>query len=151
MPDGEVVIRPYEEQDAEACRRIAGSSMDYAHVLDTNADAVEVAVREGRVVGFAYIQIWPWNRLAWLGDVVVEPAARGAGTGTRLVERMEARAREMGCRVLMDHPPASHPAVRFYLSRGFRICGYNDRFYPDARDSTALFVCKDLVPPGGDD
>lgn len=146
----DVAIRPYTERDAEACQRIAGSSMDYAHVLDDNADAVEVAVREDRVVGFAYIQVWPWNRLAWLGDVLVEPESRGMGIGTRLVERMEARAREFGCLVLMDHPPANHPAVQFYLSKGFRICGYNDRFYPDARDSTALFLCKDLVPPRGE-
>ncbi len=151
ISSADIVIRPYDEGDAEDCRRIAGSSMDYAHVLDSNADAVEVAVREGRVVGFAYIQVWPWNGLAWLGDVLVEPASRGLGIGTGLVARMEARARTLGCRVLMDHPPAHHPAVQFYLSRGFRICGYNDRFYPDANGSTALFLCKDLVPPGGED
>lgn len=144
-----VLLRPYEDRDAEDSRRIAGSAMDYAHVLDANADAVEVAVLDGRVVGFAYIQVWPWNRVAWLGDVLVEPRSRGMGIGTRLVERMEARARALGCRVLMDHPPARHPAVQFYLSRGFRICGYNDRFYPDSEDPTALFLCKDLVEHGG--
>ena len=139
-----VDMRPYRHEDRSACQRIAGRSQDYAHAVDLNADIIEVAEAGGNVVGFAYLQIWGWNRVAWLGEIVVDPDYRHAGIGTRLLSRMEQRARDAGCRVVMDHPPANHPAVPFYLSRGYRICGYNDSFY-DAANSTALFVAKELT------
>lgn len=140
----EVVLRPYRTADLDACQRIAGSSRDYAHSIDANADVVEVATVTERVVGYAYIQIWNWNRMAWLGDVLVAPEYRNRGIGAMLLRRMEERARERNCRVLMDHPPANHPAVTYYLKHGFRICGYNDTFYAFDGDRTALFLSRDL-------
>jgi GNAT superfamily N-acetyltransferase len=142
--DTSVTLRPFAEGDLEACQHIATAAPDFAHVVDANADAMEVALLGDRVVGYAYIQVWPWNGVAWLGDVLVEPDVRGRGIGPALVERMETRARELGARVLMDHPPAGHPAVNFYLTLGFRICGYNDRFYSQGEGATAIFVSKDL-------
>ena len=53
------------------------------------------------------------------------------------------RARQRGCRVVMDHPPVNHPAIPFYLARGYRICGYNDAFY-DGDNRTAIFIAKEL-------
>ena len=138
-----VALRAFRDEDLADCQRIAGSAPDYAHSINVNADAIEVAVSEDRVVAFAFLQVWSWNRVAWLGDVVVERAFRGRGIGRLMVARMEQRARELGCRVLMDHPPATHRAVQFYLANGFRLCGYNDRFYPSG-DRTALFLAKDL-------
>jgi GNAT superfamily N-acetyltransferase len=136
--------RPYQKSDLSACQKIAGSSTDYAHAIDINADAIEVAEVEGQVVGFAYIQVWPWNRVAWLGEVIVDPKFRGHGIGTLLLQRMEIRARDLHCRVIMDHPPADHQVVTYYLRHGYRICGYNDSFFSDRTTPTALFVCKEL-------
>jgi streptothricin acetyltransferase len=142
-PD-EFFLRPWTAADRDACQRIAGSSTDYAHAIDANADAIEVAVRDNQVIGFAYIQVWNWNRVAWLGDIVIERDYRGRGVGRALLRRMEDRARALGCRVIMDHPPASHPAINYYLQNGYRICGYNDRYYSDSKETSAIFVCKEL-------
>jgi len=140
-----ITFRAYRPEDLPACERIAGSSPDFAHAIDTNADAIEVATAGSEVIGFAHMQVWSWNRVAWLGDVLVAADYRNRGIGKALTRRMEQRAREFGCLVLMDHPPANHRAVQFYLSQGFRICGYNDRFYPGSEETTALFVCKELT------
>lgn len=142
--DQPVTIRPYRASDLEACQRIAGSSRDYAHAIDANADVVEVATIADKVVGYAYIQVWDWNRVAWLGDVLIATEHRNRGIGAMLLRRMEECARERNCRVLMDHPPANHPAVAYYLKYGFRICGYNDTFYASDGDKTALFLSRDL-------
>ncbi|MFO1061346.1 MAG: GNAT family N-acetyltransferase [Dongiaceae bacterium] len=137
-------LRPYTTADRAACQRIAGSSTDYGHAVDANADAIEVAVLDGAVVGFAYIQVWSWNRVGWLGDIVIQHEKRNQGIGGRLLRRIEERARDLGCRVVMDHPPVNHPAIGYYLKRGYRICGYNDRFFADSKETTAIFVCKEL-------
>lgn len=137
-------VRPWTSADRDACQRIAGSSTDYAHAIDANADAIEVAVFDSLVIGFAYIQVWNWNRVAWLGEIVIDRDHRGRGVGRALLRRMEDRARDLGCRVIMDHPPASHSAISYYLKNGYRICGYNDRFYSDSNETTAIFVCKEL-------
>jgi GNAT superfamily N-acetyltransferase len=140
----QLFLRPWSAADRGACQQIAGSSTDYAHAIDANADAIEVAVLDNLVVGFAYIQVWNWNRVAWLGEMVIDRDYRGRGVGRALLRRMEDRARELGCRVIMDHPPASHPAINYYLKNGYRVCGYNDRFYSDSKETTAIFVCKEL-------
>lgn len=139
-----VSLRAWTAADRAACQRIADSSTDYAHAIDANADAIEVAVLDGQVIGFAYIQVWTWNRVAWLGEIVIERDHRGRGIGRSLLRRMEERARDLGCRVIMDHPPASHPAIGYYLKNGYRVCGYNDRYYANSNETTALFVCKEL-------
>lgn len=138
-------FRPYTSADCEACQTIAGLSTDYAHALDDNADAIEVVVVDGRVIGFAFIQVWRWNRVAWVGDVLIDESYRNQGFGSSLLRRIEDRARELGCQVIMDAPPTTHPVVSYYLKRGYRICGFNDRYYADTDVTTALFVCKELT------
>ena len=77
-------------------------------------------------------------------DIVIQHEKRNQGIGGRLLRRIEERARDLGCRVVMDHPPVNHPAIGYYLKRGYRICGYNDRFFADSKETTAIFVCKEL-------
>lgn len=140
----QVTVRAYRADDLEACQLIAGSSTDYAHAVDENADAILVAEVNQRIVGFGFIQIWDWNKAAWLGELVVDQPWRGGGVGRRLLQCLEDEARERGCRVTMDHPPSNHPVVTFYLNNGYRICGYNDSFFSKEQGGTALFLCKDL-------
>lgn len=139
-----IVIRAYTSNDLDACQRIAGQSTDYAHALDENADAILVAEHGKDIIGFGFIQIWDWNQTAWLGELIVDKEWRNAGVGGRLLSHLEDEARNRGCRVTMDHPPSDHPVITFYLANGYRICGYNDNFYPGEQGSTALFLCKDL-------
>lgn len=140
-------IRPFSSSDLERCQEIAGSSFDWSHVVDLAASHLEVADMDGEVVGFAYIQIWAWNRVAWLGDILVDMRWRGKGVGTALLHRMIELARDKGCLTLMDHPPSDHPGVGFYLRQGFRVCGFNDRYLPEPENRTALFLGYDLAQP----
>lgn len=140
----ELNMRPYRASDLDACRQLAGRSADFAHAVDESADSFIVAEHRGEIVGLAFLQVWQWNRVAWLGEIIVDPKWRGHGVGTRLLQRMEAEARKLGCRAVMDHPPPSHPSVAFYLKHGYRICGYNDAFFDDPGAATALFVQKNI-------
>lgn len=63
--------------------------------------------------------------------VWVSPAARGMGVAARLMDRLEALAREIGCtRVLLDTNRTLTEAKAMYLKRGYsEIDRYNDNPY----------------------
>ena len=137
-------IRAFKEDDGKRCQQIARSSFDYSHVLDLSASHIIVAAEEGGVVGFGYIHIWQWNKVAWLGDLVVEDRHRGRGIGTKLIQHLAKLAKNDGCITLMDHPPSNHPVIGFYLKLGFRFCGYNDSYFNNPRNRMAVFMCLDI-------
>jgi len=137
-------IRAFEEGDLKRCQEIAGSVIDYTHVLDLRASHIFVAEEEGTVVGFGFIHVWQWNKVAWIGDLVVEEGHRGRGIGTKLVQHLAKVAKNDGCIALMDDPPPKHPVIGFYLRLGFRLCGYNDSYFANPRNRMAVFMCLDI-------
>jgi GNAT superfamily N-acetyltransferase len=59
---------------------------DWERFLRASPEGCFVAEREGRVVGTAATIAYE-GRFAWIGMVLVDPAARGRGIGTKLLER----------------------------------------------------------------
>jgi ribosomal protein S18 acetylase RimI-like enzyme len=138
------VVRGFEPADLRRCQEIANSSYDFSHVLDLAASHIVVAEIGGEVVGFGYVHVWQWNKVAWLNDLVVDKDWRGQGIGAALVRHLADYARSEGCVILMDHPPANHPAIAFYLRLGFRFCGYNDSYFNNPKNRMAVFMGFDL-------
>ena len=55
-------------------------------------------------------------------------------------------SRQMGARVLMNFDSPKHNnLVDLYLHNGLRICGTNDRWFPDPKNPTAVFAW--MYPP----
>jgi GNAT superfamily N-acetyltransferase len=109
-------IRPKEH--ARGLRRLLrGAARD--------ACAVLVAVRAGKVVGMASVQIVVSTAegapSGWIEDVVVAPALRGQGVGSRLMTAATRWARRRGVRrlqLLVDE--RNRPALVFYHRLGYR-------------------------------
>ena len=88
--------------------------------------------------------------LAVFGDwaevksMFVEEATRGTGVAAALLERLEAEARALGCRILRLETGAKlHRARAFYTRHGFRPRGP----FADYRDiPTSTFMEKSLAP-----
>ncbi len=137
-------IRAFKEDDLKRCQEIARNVFDYTHVLDIRASHIIVVEEEGNVVGFGYIHVWQWNKVAWIGDLVVDESYRGRGLGTKLVQHLAKVAKSNGCLTLMDDPPPKHPVIGFYLKLGFRFCGYNDSYFASPRNRMAVFMCLDI-------
>ena len=97
---------------ADACR-----AADDDHVLLVACDAGD------EVVGFAGASArrhFSGEREAYLGELVVAPAARRRGVGGRLVAGVEAWARSRGLhRVTLDTGTANHAARELYAALGF--------------------------------
>lgn len=60
------------------------------------------------------------GRVAWLEDMVVAPAERGRGLGTRLLRHAVREARALGCsRLTLLTDVVNEAAQRFYAREGF--------------------------------
>lgn len=80
---------------------------------------------DGVLVGVAVISfLWTLEHggpAAWLDEVYVEPARRGAGFGRQLVEAAMQVARDSGCIALdLEVDPGHEAAERLYERMGFR-------------------------------
>jgi ribosomal protein S18 acetylase RimI-like enzyme len=90
-------------------------------------EAVFVAERAGALVGYVYAGVEPrsWkelrDRAGFIHDVVVDPAARRAGIGARLIEAAAAWLAERGVpRVMLWTAERNRPAQRLFERLGFR-------------------------------
>ena len=96
--------------------------------LDGDGSLVLVAEQDGVVVGYAWAGVEPhsWKELratcAYLHDIVVDPAARGAGVARALIDAVIAWSRAQGMpRLMLWTAEANTPAQRLFAARGFRL------------------------------
>lgn len=72
-------------------------------------------------------------------DFVVLPASRGKGIGRRLLEAVEAKARELGCcKLTLEVMDKNHQAIRMYQAAGF------ERYSLQEEAGAAIFMSKPL-------
>jgi len=95
--------------------------------LEETDVVIFVAEQAGAVVGYVYAGLEPqsWKELrdpaGFIHDVVVEPAARGQGLATRLVEAAAAWLEEHGApRVMLWTAEKNPTAQRLFERAGFR-------------------------------
>jgi GNAT superfamily N-acetyltransferase len=94
---------------------------DYAGRHDDAREAAWVAEQGGRRVGCVFC-VAADEQTAQLRILLVDPAARGHGTGARLVDECLQFARRAGDRRMKlwtNHPLAAARSI--YLSKGFRL------------------------------
>ena len=110
-----------------------------------------VAEQSGRIVGT--ITLYPPGRgkghafyerpdVAKIGQFGIEPELQGSGLGSRMMDRVEARARELGATELAGDTaaPAAHLHA-FYAKRGYRVI---DRISWDAVNYESVIRSKAL-------
>ena len=91
-------------------------------VATPDAHLLLAETADGRIVGMLSVALYdvPSGRKAWIEDVVVDAAARGAGVGERLVrEALTLARREGAVKVLLTSNAARQAAHRLYERVGF--------------------------------
>jgi predicted N-acetyltransferase YhbS len=87
-----IEIRPLAQDDVPAAVRLKDqvgwnqTAADWEFLLRASPEGCFAAQCEGRVVGTAATIVYQ-DQVAWVGMVVVDPAHRGQGIGTSLLER----------------------------------------------------------------
>jgi len=140
---------PDDAAAAEAIHRQYGLPTDAAPLRCPSDEehALYVAVDRSAVIGFASIIYRPWNNTGTLTQIFVIPPYRRWGIATHLLEKVIAAARARQLSRLLAETPADNPALFVYLKAGFRVCGFNDSYYPlnDPRRRTALYLAYELA------
>jgi ribosomal protein S18 acetylase RimI-like enzyme len=122
--------REFYKQRADALRERAL----IARHLNTGSSTIFIAQCDGKAVGFA--QLFQTFSTVWLGpqlileDLFVDPAARGAGIATKLLERAVRYSREssavgMFLETAMDNDTAQRVYERAGWTREGRFYKYN--------------------------
>lgn len=93
----------------------------------------------GVAVCFLGFSTFAARPLVNLHDVAVLPSHRGLGVGRGLLEKVEARARELGCcKLTLEVLDKNEPALRTYRAAGFK------RYALQAGAGEAIFLTKAL-------
>ena len=94
-----------------------------ADIVASGASVLFVARDDtGRIVGSLTLALFriPTGLRAWIEDVVVDEATRGAGIGALLNEAAIERARDAGCTTVdLTSRPSREAANQLYLRLGF--------------------------------
>jgi ribosomal protein S18 acetylase RimI-like enzyme len=91
-------------------------------IIDDPATTLLLACRDDELVGMLTLAVFllPTGVRAWIEDVVVDDAARGAGVASALVEAALALADRHGARTVdLTSRPEREAANRLYLRLGF--------------------------------
>jgi len=117
---------------------------DYKEILGDSDNQMYVAEEDNEIVGFLGITKQTWNNTAHGINIFVHPNHRRKGIGQSLVKEMIEGAKRMKVRSLIVEAPSKSNALPLFLSVGFRKCGYNDRYYSNTGEESAIFLSFDF-------
>ena len=149
----EATIRLMEERDIEfALAQAAREGWDIApggfelH-LDDDPAGCFIAERDGRRVGM--ITSTRYGGVAFIGNLIVEPAHRRQGIGETLMRRAMDHLRQQGVsRLALEADP---PGVKLYLRLGFTDAFQSLRFEATSPARPAAGEVRDVEPLTADD
>ncbi len=123
--------------------------VNYPREVDRLADEwvdrslVLVAHDENRPVAYLTLAPAPSPDGVWITDVVVEPAARRQGLGSRLLGEAIRWSKERNqARLFFEMQSKNYPAIQLARRLGFAFSGYSDYFY--SNEDISLFFSLDL-------
>jgi len=107
-------LRPHLVTEAEFVERWRRQSADGYRLLAAWDGMLPVALAGVRVQ-----ENLIYGRFFYVDDLVTDEAARGAGHGERLMERLKAEARALGCaKLALDTALGNALGQRFYFRQG---------------------------------
>lgn len=121
-------LRPHLDPDAYVGRIRQLMDSEGLRLLALREDGVVRAVAAYRVMDMLYC-----GRLLYVDDLVTDQAGRSRGYGRRMVARLKAEARALGCaEIQLISRVTREQAHRFYFREGFGIECFQFRY--DLRD-----------------
>jgi len=159
-------LRPYTPADLDAL--VALDDLCFAAAFRFSRSAMRrfaeapnartlLAEDEGQLAGFAILHIesshTEGSRTGYIVTLDVAPAHRRLGLATRLMEAIEAQARDAGCTALALHVHTGNAAaLRFYRKLGFAFSHAEPDFYAPGFDAEVYRrpITRPIAPPGPD-
>lgn len=117
---------------------------DWLKLIKSDNSEVFVLEDSNKIIGWSGIIIKRWNNTARIIDIFIHPSKRKKGLGKRLIQSIKQYAQKKKVRSLIAEAPSLNPVLSLYLKSGFRICGYNDRYYDSKGKEIAIFLSFDF-------
>ncbi len=112
----------------KACFSVPWSEILLQEALESPLDHIWVLEEEVQVVGYCDFRV-----IAGEGElmrIAVSPAVQGRGFGRKLMEQMEADARESQAEeITLEVRASNEPAIRLYKACGFQTEAVRKRYY----------------------
>lgn len=122
------------------------SEASFHSLLRAETTRFRVAVRDGRVVGYAVTT--RIGEEAELANLAVDPTARRAGIGALLLaDLLESTDASPGATVYLEVRASNEPAQALYRSRGFEAVGRRKGYY--TRPAEDAIVMRHAPPSRG--
>ncbi len=138
-----MLVKPYWEPTVdylEECNK-EESIFIVAEYVDENGSRKEI-------LGMAIMWVHGWNNTGYLVEMAVATEHKREGIGKKLMDELREFAINHHLRaIIVETQPANRDAMDFYLAIGFRLCGFNDRYYtnsPSTSKDIAIFFSLDL-------
>jgi len=117
---------------------------DFKALLKNKDDFLIVIEDNKKIVAFSGAHLNKWNKTARVIDIFVHPDSRRHGLGSKLIKELILISKKWKVRSLIAEAPSLNPVLSLYLKNGFRVCGYNDRYYSNDAKEIALFLSFDF-------
>lgn len=155
MPILELRLRRAEESDIDSLEAVISQhwkvNIDHHREMTNKNAIVLVAETLGdarKVIGTGLMWITGWNKTGYLVELAVSTEHMRRGVGRALIDEFAKLAKQNGLRaIIVETQPDNKGGMDFYLSNGFRLCGFNDRYYtnnPKSSREIAVFFSLDL-------
>lgn len=119
----QVRIRFAAAEDEQTCRRMDPYLPAATFAPKIAAEELVLVEISERAVGYLRLE-YIWGKIPYIGLIWLEPAHRGQGIGTAVLEFVEAYLRERGYRFLLSSSQVNEPEPQaWHRAVGFRECG----------------------------
>jgi ribosomal protein S18 acetylase RimI-like enzyme len=116
-------------------RQVTGQLEALAWLAASEDGVALIANVAGALAGFISLRVHRWNGLAQIHGLAVRHDLLRRGCATRLLDAVEAFARDRDCRGIYVDTPVDNEAGRaFYLARGYSEDYRMSRYYADDMD-----------------
>ena len=117
---------------------------DFLCLITSSTSRMFVAEDEDQIIGFTGVTFYDWNNTIQIIDIFVHPDFRRRKIGETLLKFLIKDVIDSSYRCLIAEAPSLNSVLQLYLKNGFRICGYNDRYYNNEGPEVAMFLSRDL-------
>lgn len=117
---------------------------DWEKLVTSDKSEMFILEEASEVLGFTGVSFDRWNKTGRIIDIFVHPEHRNKGYGLGLIKYLLEYLKGREIRCLIAEAPSLNSVLSLYLKAGFRICGYNDRYYDNSGKEVALFLSYDF-------
>jgi len=152
--EGELILRLLKEEDLldavrleELCFTDPWSCESLRKDILENPNATYLgAFYDGTMIGFG--GIWVVMEEAFITTICIDPAFRGNGAGSFLLEVLMDTARSLGAEdMTLEVRVSNIPAQRLYTGHGFTSVGVRKRYYTDNGEDAYVMYCSLVIAP----